>query len=231
MKYNPLLEPYKALVPFLAELLGESCEILLHDISQPKHSVIAIANGFHTGRKVGSPFTDLAIKIMEEKAYVKRDYLANYNGRSKNKNFVSSTFFIKHEGKVIGLLCINRNMDAMTELDLVLQKLKKAYNLEGALDDTDESMDTPVGDILPRMVASEMRAVGVPPERMTREEKRNGHPQSHERRYPPDEGRCRRDCPSASFVRTDSVPLYQAGKRGGQVRASPKKLTHPGFFS
>ena len=66
MKYNPLLEPYKALVPFLAELLGESCEILLHDISQPKHSVIAIANGFHTGRKVGSPFTDLAIKIMEE---------------------------------------------------------------------------------------------------------------------------------------------------------------------
>lgn len=46
MKYNPLLEPYKALVPFLAELLGESCEILLHDISQPKHSVIAIANGF-----------------------------------------------------------------------------------------------------------------------------------------------------------------------------------------
>lgn len=32
-------------------------------------------------------------------------------------------------------------------------------------------MDTPVGDILPRMVASEMRAVGVPPERMTREKK------------------------------------------------------------
>ena len=77
MKYNPLLEPYKALVPFLAELLGESCEILLHDISQPKHSVIAIANGFHTGRKVGSPFTDLAIKIMEEKAYVKRDYITD----------------------------------------------------------------------------------------------------------------------------------------------------------
>ena len=59
MKYNPLLEPYKALVPFLAELLGESCEILLHDISQPKHSVIAIANGFHTGRKVGSPLRTL----------------------------------------------------------------------------------------------------------------------------------------------------------------------------
>lgn len=56
MKYNPLLEPYKALVPFLAELLGESCEILLHDISQPKHAVIAIANGFYTGRKVRQSF-------------------------------------------------------------------------------------------------------------------------------------------------------------------------------
>ena len=54
-------------------------------------------------------------------------------------------------------------------------------------------MDTPVGDILPRMVASEMRAVGVPPERMTREEKgtviRNlMNAGIHQMR------RCRRDC-------------------------------------
>ena len=77
MRNNPLLDPYKPLVPFLASLCGDGCEVLLHDVSQPKHSVIAIANGFHTGRKVGSPFTDLAVKIMQEKQYEKGDYLSD----------------------------------------------------------------------------------------------------------------------------------------------------------
>jgi predicted transcriptional regulator YheO len=171
MKYNPLLEPYKMLVPFLAEVLGNSCEILLHDISQPKHSVIAIANGFQTGRKVGSPFTDLAMKIMREKQYVDKDYLANYNGRSKGKNFVSSTFFIKHDGKLIGLLCVNRNMDTINNLDAVLEAVKKNYNLLDVNEEVEETMDTPVGDILPKMVSEEIKAVGVQPERMTTEER------------------------------------------------------------
>jgi len=78
MPNNPLLDPYKPLVPFLAEILGDSCEVLLHDISQPKHSVIAIANGFHTGRVVGSPFTELAVKIMNEKHFKTADYISNY---------------------------------------------------------------------------------------------------------------------------------------------------------
>lgn len=171
MKYNPLLEPYKALVPFLAELCGDNCEILLHDISMPKHSVIAIANGNQTGREVGSPFTDLAIKILKEKQYKTKDYLSNYNGRSKGKNFVLSTFFIKHEGELIGLLCVNRNMDTMNDLENALAAVKKHYNLMDVGDEVHETMDTPLGDILPRMVSDEIRAVGVSPQRMTTKEK------------------------------------------------------------
>lgn len=167
MRNNPLLDPYKPLVPFLAALCGESCEILLHDVSQPKHSVIAIANGFHTGRKVGSPFTDLAVKIMQEKQFENEDYLCNYNGKGKGKNFVSSSFFIKHEGKLIGLLCINRDMDTIDALDNVLAAVKKQYNLLDGGTELEEALDTPIADLLPKMVSDEIKASGIQPQRMT----------------------------------------------------------------
>jgi predicted transcriptional regulator YheO len=171
MSNNPLLDPYKPLVPFLAALCGDSCEVLLHDISQPKHSVIAIANGFHTGRTVGSPFTDLALKIIDEKQYKDADYLTNYSGKTKGKNFVSSSFFIKHKGKLIGLLCINREMDTINALDNALALVKKHYNLEEAHTEVQESLDVPVSALLSKMVSDEIKATGIQPDRMNRNER------------------------------------------------------------
>lgn len=171
MPNNPLLDPYKPLVPFLAALCGDSCEVLLHDISQPKHSVIAIANGFHTGRVVGSPFTDLAVKILNEKQFKDADYLSNYSGKSKGKNFVSSSFFIKHKGKLIGLLCINREMDTINALDNALALLKKNYNLTEAHNEMQEVLDVPIASLLNKMVGDEIKATGIAPQRMTSEER------------------------------------------------------------
>jgi len=171
MPNNPLLDPYKPLVPFLAEILGDSCEVLLHDVSQPKHSVIAIANGFHTGRVVGSPFTELAVKIMNEKQFRTADYIANYSGKTKGKNFLSSSFFIKHKGKLIGLLCINKDMDGMVALDNAVALLKKHYNLEEADNEMQEILDVPIASLLHKMVADEIKATGIQPARMTSEEK------------------------------------------------------------
>lgn len=171
MRNNPLLDPYKPLVQFIANLCGDSCEVLLHDVSQPKHSVIAIANGFHTGRKVGSPFTDLAVKIMQDKQYEKENYLSNYNAKSKGKNFISSSFFIKHDGELIGLLCINRDMDAIDDLDNVLAAVKKHYNLVDGGTEVKESLDTPIADLLPKMVSEEIRISGIQPQRMTTSER------------------------------------------------------------
>ncbi len=171
MPNNPLLDPYKPLVPFLAEILGDSCEVLLHDISQPKHSVIAIANGFHTGRVVGSPFTELAVKIMNEKQFKTADYISNYSGKTKGKNFLSSSFFIKHKGKLIGLLCINKDMDSIVALDNAIALLKKHYNLEEADNEMQEILDVPIASLLHKMVTDEIKETGIQPARMTSEEK------------------------------------------------------------
>lgn len=94
MSDNEVLEIYKNLLPFLGKVLGSGCELCIHDVRTPKESIIAIENNA-TGRKIGSPMTDLAYTTMEKGLYTNSDSVLNYEGSSKGKPFLSSTYFIK----------------------------------------------------------------------------------------------------------------------------------------
>lgn len=105
-----ILNSYKTLVDGLAAYLGESYEITLHSLEDYEHSVIKIVNGFHTGRTVGSPITDLALFWLS-KIESGEDNKEYYDYFSKNKigePMKSSTIAIKgSNNRIIGLLCIN----------------------------------------------------------------------------------------------------------------------------
>ena len=60
-----ILNSYKILAEGLAEYLGEGCEIVIHSLGNLEHSVIKIINGHHTGRKEGSPITDLGLSMVK----------------------------------------------------------------------------------------------------------------------------------------------------------------------
>ena len=59
-----ILQSYRNVVAGLENYLGEGYEIVLHSLESMEHSVIAIANGHHTGRQEGSPITDLALHML-----------------------------------------------------------------------------------------------------------------------------------------------------------------------
>ena len=48
MTNKEILSIFVPIVNFFSEILGENTEIVLHDVSNPEHSVIAIQNGFHS---------------------------------------------------------------------------------------------------------------------------------------------------------------------------------------
>jgi len=171
MTDREVLALYRPLLPFLAQLCGPACEVLLHDVSRPEESVIAIENGYHSGRELGSPLTDLAYRIIDSGEYKTKDFLSNYAGAGKGKNFVSSTYFIKNEGKLIGLLCINRDMSAMAELENALQRLQRQCNLMTQLPEIQETLDVPLPKILENMVSAAIAESGLLPDRMNRNEK------------------------------------------------------------
>ena len=65
---RPLHPTLAAMVPSvdaLAATFGRDCEVVLHDVSDLTSSVIAIANGHVTNRRIGSPATDLLVSIVE----------------------------------------------------------------------------------------------------------------------------------------------------------------------
>ena len=103
MTDQEMLQIYTGLVPFLAGVCGPGCEIVVHDVTDPEHSLIAIENSL-SGRQVGDPLTDLSRELQEKGAYTSAAYIGNYEGKSKGKNFLSSTYFIKNEGRLIGPL-------------------------------------------------------------------------------------------------------------------------------
>lgn len=108
-----ILKSYEAVVDGLSMLIGEHCEIVLHSLHDLKCSAIRIANGEHTGRKIGSPITDLALRMLHDMTDADSSVSKCYFTRAKSGVLMKSvTIAIRNsESRVIGLLCINMNLD------------------------------------------------------------------------------------------------------------------------
>ena len=51
MRDRELLESYIPMVRFIAAICGPRCEVVLHDLKDIEHSIIAIENGHISGRR------------------------------------------------------------------------------------------------------------------------------------------------------------------------------------
>ena len=171
MTNHELLDIYKSMMPFLADVCGPGCEIVLHDVTDPDHSLIAIQHPL-SGRKIGDSMTDLALDLQEKGTYTNESHISNYNGKSKGRDFLSSTYFIKNDGNLIGLLCINKDMSLIQEMNHSLHQLLKQFNLEQPVNSSyAEDLDTSVTDILQKRLSEIIQQFSVNPSQMTREEK------------------------------------------------------------
>jgi len=171
MTDQELISQYYPLVPFLAQLCGPGCEVLLHDLSLNNGTVVCIENGLHSGRYVGSPLTDFALQIINDRLYETQNFLTNYFGTAKGKNFISSTFFIKNEERLIGLLCVNRDYGPLTAFEKAFAILKEQYNLGGPINKVQETLDVSVEILLENMINAAIQDSKIDPVRMSRKEK------------------------------------------------------------
>lgn len=109
------------LTEFLGQVLGKNYEIVFHVISKEGSYIKAIANNHISGRTLNSPLTEFASKLVQEKMYLKKDFLYNYKAMTKdNKSLKGSTFFITKKKKLVGILCINHDT---SEFEKAIQKI------------------------------------------------------------------------------------------------------------
>lgn len=178
MHYKKLLELYIPLVDFIADIIGSHCEVLLHDIVDVENSVIAIRNGYISGRYVGCPLTDLGFKVLENRNHLNNNALVNYRSRTDSgEKLISSTYYIKDaSGTLIGMICVNILNSPENQVNKVLTEypLNALFNNAVHMDDNEEvteSLSTSLNNVVDDAIAKLIIKYNISAERMSSEEK------------------------------------------------------------
>jgi len=124
MNLANLVDNAETFVEFLGNVLGDNCEVVLQDVKEGR--IKAIANGHVSGRSVGAPLTDYALKIVQSEIWKERNYDCNYMGRTcDNHELRSSTYFIKDQNNndLLAMLCINVSNKPYEDVIEIVSKL------------------------------------------------------------------------------------------------------------
>lgn len=166
------IEEYIPLVDFIADILGQNCEVVLHDVINPESSIIAIRNNHVSGRIAGGPMTDLGLKLLKERAYIEKDFITNYPSSTKDGKILrSSTLFLKDDdGNLIGMLCVNVDVTQAVAMKDFLESYISGGEKRFASHET-EHFATSIEELVHSTIKKTISDAGIPPERMTPEEK------------------------------------------------------------
>ncbi|WP_263081804.1 PAS domain-containing protein [Endozoicomonas sp. Mp262] len=107
-----LLAGYFRLADTIADLIGPHCEVVIHSLESVEKSIVKIVNGHHTGRTLGSPITDLGLKMLRHFEQTGEVTPKSYFTETKDGSLLKSTTCIlagEHDNP-IGLFCINMNL-------------------------------------------------------------------------------------------------------------------------
>ncbi len=175
-KNNPDLEKYIPLIKTIAEMFGKKCEVLIHDFSNPQHSIMVIENGHVTGRKIGDPITDLALSVWKKNGYEnkKTDRIVNYKTKSKDgKMLKSSTVFIRNnQKKIIGCICINYDITVHSMFYKVMDEFCTTVDLDKKKSEKGiETFTNNVNEILKNIIQEAIEKTGKPVSLMQKEDK------------------------------------------------------------
>ncbi|WP_279388728.1 helix-turn-helix transcriptional regulator [Hydrogenispora ethanolica] len=166
------MEKYVPMVDFLAEVLGDDAEIVLHDMSDINNSVVAIRNSHVSGREIGAPATNLVLKILKDHKYGDTNYITNYQGVSgSGKNLRSSTYFIKDDQRrIVGMLCINIDFEKLAQFRNYLDNLI-GFAPDSNAEKTVERFSASVSELALESIETVITNFGISPERMSQDEK------------------------------------------------------------
>jgi len=167
------LTPFLPLVEGLAALLGDDCEVVLHDLSAMPETIVAIANGAVTGREVGDVPTDLMLKTLRREgngALPYRVYTSTSRGRILR---CMSVPLRDDDGSVFGLLGVNFDVTALTQVQSRLAQLTGTVPEDGAASTgaVDEIFTGDIREVLDGMLAGILAETGKSPAEMNRDEK------------------------------------------------------------
>lgn len=169
---EPMLEFLCRFTAVLGSMLGPEVEVVVHDLRQPESSIVALANGHITGRKIGDSIDALGLELIRKQSF--KD-LVNYEALTRNgKQLRSSSVFLENaDGEVVASLCINQDITRLRLLKDWLDRTLEppAPANESSSEVTEERFERSVDEVLNRLIDEAVQRTGKPVGTLKREDK------------------------------------------------------------
>lgn len=110
-----LLDQLKQIAQGLGETFAPFCEVVVHDLTDPSHAILAIHNNL-SGRMEGDPATELGLARIADPEYPQ--VISNYaNHFSDGRQAKSTSIGVKDSsGRYVAALCINVDLTLFRSL-------------------------------------------------------------------------------------------------------------------
>ena len=117
-----MLEQIKQIAQGIGETFAPFCEVVVHDLLDPRHAILAIYNNL-SGRQVGDPVTELGLARIADPRYPQ--VIANYaNQFADGRQAKSTSIGIKgSSGHYVAALCMNVDVTLLKSLQNTLAQL------------------------------------------------------------------------------------------------------------
>ncbi|NIA52043.1 transcriptional regulator [Massilia sp. TW-1] len=116
-----LIDQLEQIAQGLAQTFAPFCEVVVHDLRDPKHAVLAIHNNL-SGRATSDPATELGLARIADNDYPQ--ILANYaNQFADGRPAKSTSIGIKDaEGRYVAALCMNVDLTLFRSMQNALEQ-------------------------------------------------------------------------------------------------------------
>ena len=161
----------EVLADFVSALLGPDSEIAVHDLSDPAASLRIIRNGALSGRDVGAPATDLALRMAQECSGDQAGHFRiNYRSKTaRGHSLRSSTLVFKDDlGQVRAMFCVNTDDSRYRR---VLEAVQALLPADLSQERHQENLSASVDEVGIDIMKSVLEQFEVDPRRLSAEEK------------------------------------------------------------
>ena len=164
------LELMKKVAKAIAVQFGDSCEVVVHDLTgeDPDHTIAYIENGNVSKREVGGAPSQIALETLNRRGEgLPEDELGYLTRTQGGRILKSSTVFIPGEdGKVEGILSINFDVTEMLTAEHAINSI-----VNTTVKKEPEQIPMNVSELLDELIDRSVATVGKPVAAMTKDDK------------------------------------------------------------
>ena len=166
---NSKLELLRQVAAGIAAQFGSDCEVAIHDLSRdPDRSIVFIANGHVSGRKVGDGASNVVMEQLRTNDPAPQDHLCYLTRTPDGKILKSSTVYIRdRKGRVSAILAINYDISRLILMEEALHDLVST----GEEVPAEPERITNVNDLLDELIQQSVALVGKPAAVMNKDDK------------------------------------------------------------